>query len=384
MTYQGKTIKKHARGNWFVRVRHGNKVISIYGRTQLDCYDKLRLIADKIESEKAVASAERYLAKLQGLTTYNFMQNAPPQAESQVKPSYTLQQWFDEWLNSYKVGRVRQATIVAFRRAFKNYKPLHDTPIAKITSLMLSKVINAMSGHGMKTQVNNLAQQMFLVAFNNRLIEYNPASNFTAPKRVAKSEKKALTQEQEKTLIDLCLADIDKYEPLLICVLQGLRKGEMLALRPNDLCFERNTLRVDESYDEQHPDDLETKNRESNRTMPMFATTREILLRHIDKEPTERIYKDYRSHTLNKRLQKLCKDNELPRITIHELRHTFITRCNDKNIDEIVTQKWVGHAKGSRMTKAIYTHVTDDTELKYIDVLNGTDKGTAPIDNESH
>ncbi|MCL2228543.1 MAG: site-specific integrase [Firmicutes bacterium] len=211
---------------------------------------------------------------------------------------------------------------------------------------------------------------MFLIAFNNRLVECNPASNFTKPKRVEKSKKKALTQEQENTLIAECLKDLDKYEPLLICLWQGLRKGEMLALRPNDFDFDKNTLRVDESYDEQFPDDLETKNKESNRTMPMFSKTREILLRHKSKTAPERIYKDYRSATLNDRLQKLCKDNGLPRITIHELRHTFITRCNDKGIDELVTQKWVGHAKGSRMTKAIYTHVTDDAELKYIQVFD--------------
>ena len=84
----------------------------------------------------------------------------------------------------------------------------------------------------------------------------------------------------------------------------------------------------------------------------------------------QRIYQGYTSVTLSKRLEKLCRDNDIPRITIHELRHTFITRCNDKNIDEIVVQKWVGHAKGSRMTKAIYTHVTDDAEQRYIGIFD--------------
>jgi len=359
MTYQGKTIKKHVRGNWFARVRFNGKVISIYGHTQLECYGKLKLVCDKIEIDKA----QKFLQKVENLIT--------PQIKMvENKPKYTLQEWFDEWLNTYKVGRVRQATIVAFKRSFKNFHELHDTPITEITSLMLSKAINNSGQGGMKIQVNNLAQQMFLIAFNNRLVECNPASNFTKPKRVEKSKKKALTQEQENTLIAECLKDLDKYEPLLICLWQGLRKGEMLALRPNDFDFDKNTLRVDESYDEQFPDDLETKNKESNRTMPMFSKTREILLRHKSKTAPERIYKDYRSATLNDRLQKLCKDNGLPRITIHELRHTFITRCNDKGIDELVTQKWVGHAKGSRMTKAIYTHVTDDAELKYIQVFD--------------
>ena len=101
---------------------------------------------------------------------------------------------------------------------------------------------------------------MFAVAFNNRLIESNPALTLPRPKQFAKNEKRAFTQEQEKMFIDLCLADLGQYEPLLICVLQGLRKGETLALRPNDFDFANSILKIDESYDQQHPDDLQTKN----------------------------------------------------------------------------------------------------------------------------
>jgi integrase len=69
-------------------------------------------------------------------------------------------------------------------------------------------------------------------------------------------------------------------------------------------------------------------------------------------------------------LGKLLKQNGLPKRTIHELRHTFITRCHEKGIDEIIVQKWVGHAKGSRMTKAVYTHINDEMEQKSIELLN--------------
>ncbi|MDR2047070.1 MAG: hypothetical protein LBP79_04110 [Clostridiales bacterium] len=48
---------------------------------------------------------------------------------------------------------------------------------------------------------------------------------------------------------------------------------------------------------------------------------------------------------------------------MHELRHTFITRCHEKQIDEILVQKWVGHTIGSTMTKGVYTHIADDKEL---------------------
>ncbi|MCL2570007.1 MAG: site-specific integrase [Firmicutes bacterium] len=368
MTYQGKTIRKHIRGNWFARVRFGEKVISVYGRTKLDCYDKLKLVVDRVEQEKQNASAERYLQKLNIHVPVAQMQRA----ESKAKKPYTLKEWFDEWLNSYKVGRVRQATIDSFIKSFKPFHSLHDISINDITSLMLSKIIyDGNTAQGMRIPVCNLAQQMFLVAFNNRLIEVNPTSNFQIPKRVAKHEKKALTEAHEKIFISACMGNLDKYEPLLICCLQGLRKGEMLAIRPNDLCFTKNTLRIDESYDETHPDDLQVKNADSLRTMPMFKLTRELLLRHKDKDPHERIYQKYRSAMLSKRLEKLCKDNGLPRITIHELRHTFITRCHERGVEELTTQSWCGHAKGSRMTKAVYTHLTDDAEQKYIELFDG-------------
>lgn len=55
---------------------------------------------------------------------------------------------------------------------------------------------------------------------------------------------------------------------------------------------------------------------------------------------------------------------------MHELRHTFISRCHEKQIDEIIVQRWVGHTIGSSMTKAVYTHIADGKELAYINLLN--------------
>jgi len=188
-------------------------------------------------------------------------------------------------------------------------------------------------------------------------------------KQFAKKQKRALTVEQEQKFIEQCLANLDLYEPLLICCTQGLRKGEMLALKPNDICITSNTLRIDESFDDQNPDDLQTKNRDSNRVMPMFKLTKQILSKYAHAEPNERIY-NISTAVLYKRFAKLIDKHDLPKITVHELRHTFITRCHEKDVDELIIQKWVGHAKGSRMTKAVYTHIADDAERKYIEQMN--------------
>jgi len=379
MVYKNKTIQKHTRGNWFARVRHSGKIISIYGRTQLEAYAKLKALVDRIESEKAALSGGRLLRRVDGLAVPSVGAVAVAvvegagdggSAQGKGKRTYTLREWYDEWISSYKAGHVRAATLTAFRSQFRKLKSLYDVRIDEITNLMLSKAINEVSANRAKDAVHNLLKQLFAVAFNNRLIEVNPAASLPRPKQAAIHQKRAFTQEQERRFIELCLTDSD-FEPFIICVLQGLRKGEMLALKPNDFNFENGTLRIDESYDQAHPEDMQTKNQASNRIMPMFALTRKILLRYRDADPKERIFR-LTDTMVQRRLARLYKlDADLPRLTTHELRHTFISRCHEKGIDEIVVQRWVGHAIGSRMTKAVYTHVADDAERRYIDILNG-------------
>jgi integrase len=145
-------------------------------------------------------------------------------------------------------------------------------------------------------------------------------------------------------------------------LLQGVRKGEMLAIRPNDLDFENNTLRIDESYDEENPEDLLTKNADSNQIIPMFELTQKILIKYKDTGPTKRIYEKVSIARLHKALCELQKKPNCQNFCIHELRHTFITRCHEKKIDEMIVQGWVGHQIGSRMTKAVYTHISNDAE----------------------
>ncbi|MDR2046458.1 MAG: site-specific integrase [Clostridiales bacterium] len=349
MTYKNKTITRHKRGNWWVRVRHNGKVICIYGRTQIEVHNKLKVLLHELENNK--------------------IDTVIKQRADSNKCKYTLQQWFDEWLITYKSGCVRACTIDGFKQEFKKLTNLYEYRIDEITSIMLANAINSVGANRTKDRLHNMIKQMFATAFNNRLIEINPASNLPRPKQAPKKQKHALTAEQEKIFVNTCLQDLENYEQFIILVIQGLRKGEMLALRPNDLDFENNTIRIDESYDEQHPDDLETKNKASNRTMPMFKTTREILLKYRDNNPTERIYKKSGA-TYMLLLDEVLQKANLPRITMHELRHTFITRCHEKQIDEILVQKWVGHTIGSTMTKGVYTHIADDKELAYIDLLN--------------
>lgn len=55
--------------------------------------------------------------------------------------------------------------------------------------------------------------------------------------------------------------------------------------------------------------------------------------------------------------------------TIHSLRHTFATRCNENRVNAKFVQKMLGHANID-MTLNTYTHVNSDFEKSEISRLN--------------
>jgi len=358
MTYKNKTVQKHVRGNWYARVRRNGKMICVYGRTKAETYEKFKVLCDIIAGEKLNGKLSAIKEKTVS-------------AQDRKIIGYTLMEWFEKWLNTYKVGNLRQSSIYGFKKDIRALQGLHNEKLTNITNMMLSEALNGIKSDATKDKAHNLLKQLFSAAFNNHLIESNPASHLPRPKQSVKFVKKVLTANQEKKFIEICLSNLKDYEPLLICVLQGIRRGEMLALRPNDFDFENNTLRIDESYDVKFPEDLRTKNATSNRIMPMFEITKRVLERYKHYPPDSRIYENIGADTIARNLAKLLLLNGLPRLTLHELRHTFITRCHERGIEEIIVQRWVGHAPGSRMTKAVYTHIDADTERKYIETMNG-------------
>ena len=74
--------------------------------------------------------------------------------------------------------------------------------------------------------------------------------------------------------------------------------------------------------------------------------------------------------TINRKLRELTQDITEEKISLYNLRHTFITRLADNNVPEHLIQHWAGQRIGSRVTKEVYTHVSKETEHKYINILN--------------
>ena len=54
---------------------------------------------------------------------------------------------------------------------------------------------------------------------------------------------------------------------------------------------------------------------------------------------------------------------------LHELRHTFITRCQECGISRELTSLWAGHKADNTMTSNVYTHFSEEFQLGEIQKL---------------
>ena len=54
----------------------------------------------------------------------------------------------------------------------------------------------------------------------------------------------------------------------------------------------------------------------------------------------------------------------------HELRHTFITRCKECGVQSEVVSIWAGHSLSGTITTTVYTHYSDEFQLKEAEKVN--------------
>jgi len=58
-------------------------------------------------------------------------------------------------------------------------------------------------------------------------------------------------------------------------------------------------------------------------------------------------------------LNKACKAVGVPRITHHDLRHLFATRCIESGVDIPTMSRWLGHRDGGALAVKVYGHLRD-------------------------
>ena len=298
---------------------------------------------------------------------------------------YMYEQFVRDDLGQHKIVTLKRSDI----RRFYNY--LIDERCLKVAT-----VDNI---HTVLHQVLDIAVEDCYLRNNisdNALKELKQARNLFTEKR------KALTvQEQEIFLDFLKKSNMYRhwYPIFALMVGTGLRVGEAVGLRWDDVDFDNNTISVNHTliyYNHAKGGcyfGINTpKTRAGERTIPMIESVREAILqeKEYQKEAgikcTARVdgFTDFifvnrfgntqHQGTLNKALRRIIRDcNQeildktkdkdnvilLPNFSCHTLRHTFTTRLCESGINIKVIQSVLGHADVST-TLDIYADVTKE------------------------
>lgn len=337
MKYKGVSIfKRKDCKTYYARYRFNGKQHYISATTKKGCYELLKKALDHKEEVKA----NKY-------------------------KSTTFEEWYNQWLSLFKTD-VKESTITNYRYMYKNLDSKFLTSeMIEITAIQVMEILNKIEGSRQRQKVYEWLKDIFHKAHLYKVTRENIFDVIEKPKHIAKKTI-ALTQEEEKIFINACRTS--KFGIFfIICLMQGLRRGECLALTPEDFDFENKTLTINKSINDKTTCTA-PKNIYSNRIMPLFDRTINEL-KDFNFVKGERLF-NITPEPLQKNFKRILKRENLPDIKIHELRHTFITRMQELNIPEFIIQSWVGHELGSKVTKKVYTHVNPQDLLLYNNKVN--------------
>ena len=156
-----------------------------------------------------------------------------------------------------------------------------------------------------------------------------------------------------------------RYEIAYLACLHGLRASEMLALDKIDIDDEIHVNKAAvRGADNKLIIKKMTKNATSTRSVPVFVPR---LTELVSAAPSGRLV-TVTDKILNKHLKRLCIWSKLPPITLHELRHSYVSLMYHLGISEAQAMQFGGYADIQTMRK-IYTHLATEDRKNAIKKL---------------
>lgn len=196
--------------------------------------------------------------------------------------------------------------------------------------------------------IHNQLSAIFNHAVRYYKLKENPAAivgNMGSEKGI---HMKYWTKEQYLRFSEFMMDDPKGYYCFQMLYWCGLREGEMMALTAGDFDFEKNTVSITKTYHRHKGRDIvtEPKTPKSNRvvTMPSFLMEemRDYLRMIYELQPDDRIFPVSKNY-LYQRMNKGCEMLGLPRIRIHDLRHSHVSLLIDMGYSAVAIADRMGH-----------------------------------------
>lgn len=225
----------------------------------------------------------------------------------------------------------------------------------------------------LKTIYNQLTAIFnYAIRFHN--LDKNPCHIAGSIGKKDADEMQILSLQEFNKMID-CVTDKENKFFYIILFWTGMRKGELLALTYEDVDFENKTIMINKNFQIVKKEKLITdpKTPRGRRVIAVndivLNCIKELWSTSYKPNKTDKIF--YLSKdSLKRQLDTACKKAGVPRIRVHDLRHSHASYLLSNGVNIVILSRRLGHEK-VQTTLNIYCHICPNSEDRLNDVLNG-------------
>jgi integrase len=354
------SVRKRANGSWEARLVYVDEASgavkrrSFYGRTSADARKQMQAARARLATGAPVTDAK-----------------------------ITVEAWCRQWLATTVAASSRRATT---KELYEKLSRLHIEPspfgrltLDRVRPSDIDALVLRLRDKGL---AESTVQRIFVVlrlaldgAVRDGVIARNPASTMKQPS-IERSEAHHLESAQVLALLDQA-ADTRYHALLRLIATTGLRKGEALALRWDDIDLDDGSLHVRGTLARVGGRLIVTppKTALSRRTLPLAPAEVDLLLAHRGAQAAERehagpawsehgfVFTTETGRPMDPRnvlraLTTAASKAGLSGVNVHTLRHSAATAWIEAGVNIKAVSTLLGHAD-IRITADVYGHVSD-------------------------
>lgn len=236
--------------------------------------------------------------------------------------------------------------------------------------------------------VNNQLTAIFNYAVKYYNLKENPCHKAGSMGKKDAEEMLFWTRDEFQKFIEAVKDKPQSYAAYMTLYYTGMRIGELTALTPADIDFEKATVSINKSYQRLDGKDVITtpKTPKSNRVITIPNGLCECLKAYIaqcyDLQPGDRLF-PFTKHFMWHEMERGCKLSGVKKIRVHDIRHSHASLLIEMGFSPLLIADRLGHEK-VQTTMDTYSHLYPSKQIEVankLDLLMGTDADLQNVAN---
>lgn len=296
------------------------------------------------------------------------------------KATQTLSAYLQEWLENFAKPSVRARTFASYELNVRRARELIGwIRLNELTPAHIQGAYATLMKRGLAARtvwrMHMVLHRALRQAVQAGIMLRNPVDGVSRPK-ARHYEVRTLSLEETRRLFE-ATKDHRLHALWVVLATTGLRLGEALGLKWEDIDLKMGKLSVRRALQRETGVGfvlVEPKTARSRRTVYLAPGTVDVLKEHRDRQAKERkvaenlwqeqfelvfkteVGKPMQDGQVSWRFHRALKQAGLPRIRIHDLRHTAATQLLERGVHPKVVQEMLGHSTIT-LTLDTYSHV---------------------------